>query len=231
MRRLRFSERIGIVTATATLQTNEISIPLRNSFWNLILDTCLTGQVASDRQKIKAIWRDIFRLPMDDLDPVYWGKSCKTMLSELFFTSQWYIVLDLIEYIAFEFVHLRNDTKHARDWFEQQANLILEEQFSGYRFIGDVLAPISNEDEVRSIEESICATKQGLYGTGSHMRNALTLLAQRPNPDLPNSIKESISAIESLSKQLTRGKGGGLGQALGILDGTVHFHPQFREGL
>ncbi len=63
------------------------------------------------------------------------------------------------------------------------------------------------------------------------MRTALTLLSKKPKPDYRNSIKESISSIESLVKQITGKEDGGLAQALSILDKKVKFHGAFKSGL
>jgi hypothetical protein len=53
----------------------------------------------------------------------------------------------------------------------------------------------------------------------------------KPTPDYRNSIKESISAIESLAKQITNEESGGLDKALSKLDSVVYFHKAFKAGL
>ena len=56
-------------------------------------------------------------------------------------------------------------------------------------------------------------------------------MAKKPTPDFRNSIKESISAIESIAKQLTGETGGGLEKALSKLDSVVNFHGAFKAGI
>ncbi len=103
---------------------------------------------------------------------------------------------------------------------------------SGYRFVSGYLTPITNKEEVDSITSSIQAARDsGLLGTQKHLETAISLLSKKPNPDYRNSIKESISAIESLTKQITGEDSAGLGKALNVLDAKVKFHGAFKAGL
>jgi hypothetical protein len=116
--------------------------------------------------------------------------------------------------------------------FKSRINEILEEEMSGYRFIGDVLSPITSPEEIKSVSSAIeVADVRELYGTKKHLEAAIVLISQKPTPDYRNSIKESISAIESLAKQLTGEAGGGLEKALSKLDSAVNFHGAFKAGL
>lgn len=70
-----------------------------------------------------------------------------------------------------------------------------------------------------------------LFGTAEHLETAITLLSQKPKADYRNSIKESISAVESIVKQLTGGENGGMDKALAKLEAKVKFHGAFKSGL
>lgn len=48
----------------------------------------------------------------------------------------------------------------------------------------------------------------------THLRRALELLSDRENPDYRNSIKEPISAVESLSKVIAEKSNASLSKAL-----------------
>jgi hypothetical protein len=122
----------------------------------------------------------------------------------------------------------RNDPER----FISEANRILEEESSGYRFVNGILAPITNPSELESIADAIEASHaMELFGTETHINDAIELLSKKPNPDYRNSIKESISAIESLVKQITNEEGDGLDKALNKLDAKVKFHGAFKSGL
>jgi hypothetical protein len=102
-------------------------------------------------------------------------------------------------------------------------NQVFEEENYGYRFVDEHVTPITNEDEVDEIEEAI---SQPLSGVREHLRQAVTLLSDRDEPDYRNAIKESISAVESLCMVITGDDGATLGQALDDIEsnGDVEVH-------
>ena len=54
--------------------------------------------------------------------------------------------------------------------------------------------------------------------------------ADRESPDYRNSIKESISAVESISKVLSTGSRDTLGGALDKIKGKIKLHPALEKG-
>lgn len=64
-----------------------------------------------------------------------------------------------------------------------------------------------------------------------HLETALRMLSDREHPDFRNSIKESISAVESACKQLTGLNDATLTKALNKLDVTRPLHEDFRDAL
>jgi hypothetical protein len=116
--------------------------------------------------------------------------------------------------------------------FIDEANLILEEEVSGYRFINGVLSPITNPSEIGSIVDAIeISHAYNLYGAEKHLNTALDQLSKKPEPDFRNSIKESISAIESVAKQITGEDSVGLDKAVSKLDAKVKFHGGLKSAI
>ena len=153
-------------------------------------------------------------------------------LRNIFFDEKfsWDQVYNLIEFITDSWPYYMSAKEF--DTFRNEINEILEEEMSGYRFIGGILSPITNPDEIKSVSSAIeAADAQQLYGTKKHLETAIVLISQKPAPDHCNSIKESISAVESLAKQLTGEASGGLEKALAKLDSIVKFHGGFKAGL
>ncbi len=64
------------------------------------------------------------------------------------------------------------------------------------------------------------------------MRTALSKLSDRKNPDFRNSIKESISAVESLCQKITGKPKATLGDALKAIEknGRVNLHSALKRG-
>lgn len=227
---LNFSDRIGVTKAPDVLQVDGMSAALRNSLWNYLLKTIFSGDSKYHTKASKIICERHFKLPIDKL-PI-WDHEHQTWLRNYFFQQsfQWYQVYNLIEFIAYNCNEMRYELNANK--FKSEVNQILEEELAGYRFIGGTLAPISSPEEISSITSALVAAKEKeLYGTQKHIETALALMAKKPAPDYRNSIKESISAIESIAKQLTGEAGGGLEKALSKLDSVVHFHGAFKAGL
>jgi hypothetical protein len=226
----KFSDRIGVTKVPDVLQVDGMSSALRNSLWNYLLKTIFSGDSKTHKQVSRFICEKYFKLPVDTLPWQDWDQI--TWLRGFFFNKsfEWHHVYNLIEFIADNCNDMRYQLNPDR--FKSEVNQILEEEMAGYRFIGGTLAPISSREEISSITSALAtAQEKGLYGTQKHIETALALMARKPDPDYRNSIKESISSIESIAKQLTGEAGGGLEKALSKLDSVVHFHGAFKAGL
>ena len=226
----KFSDRIGVTKVPDVLQVEDISTSLRNSLWNYLLKTIFFGKSEMHIQVSKIICEKFFKLPVDTL-PRLWYEQ-KDWLRGYFFDPSflWYQAYNLVEFIADNCGAMRPHLDP--NIFKSEVNQVLEEELAAYRFIGGTLAPISSPQEIGSITSALVATQEKeLYGTKKHIETALALMARKPSPDYRNSIKESISSIESLAKQLTGEAGGGLEKALSKLDSVVHFHGAFKAGL
>ena len=81
-------------------------------------------------------------------------------------------------------------------------NDCLEIENSAYRVINYQITPITSEQEIQSIEDALENTHP-YTGIQQHLNQALKLMSDRQKPDYRNSIKESISAVESICKIVT----------------------------
>jgi hypothetical protein len=109
-------------------------------------------------------------------------------------------------------------------------NIALEREMSGYRLIDNLFTAITDSQEISNIEEAI-NREETPAGATSHLRTALILMSDRINPDYRNSIKESISAVESMAKHLTGSPKASLGDALIVLEKKGEMHSALRKGL
>src|SRR5689334_2509688 len=99
---------------------------------------------------------------------------------------------------------------------------------SAYRFVDGVIVQLTAEEEIAEIEQLLNAPVP-LKSVSTHLRTALDLLSDRTKPDYRNSIKESISAVESTCNLITGGKDT-LGEALKKVETTVAIHPALKKG-
>lgn len=131
--------------------------------------------------------------------------------------SKWYDPYDIITYF-FEFINMMDSYAFKNyfgrtpfftkdqfiDFYEKTINSVLEEEKSGYRIIHGKFAAITSDEEINSVQETI----SNPFGAVSiHIKEALELYSDREKPDYENSIKESISAVESMCCVIT-GKSG-----------------------
>lgn len=110
-------------------------------------------------------------------------------------------VFSMLEFLIQQFVKMfpYNDEDFASDY-----NAVFEKEYVGYRFLNQKIVPITDENEMESIEQAL---KSPYSVVNVHMSKAVTFLADRENPDYENSIKESISAVEAICEILTGVKG------------------------
>ena len=106
-------------------------------------------------------------------------------------------------------------------------NKVLERENSAYRFVAGKVTPITSSNEIEEVEKAISGSDQ-YAGVRTHIQTSLGFLIDRQNPDYRNSIKESISAVESLAKKLVGDEKATLGQALKVLEKKHHLHPSLK---
>ena len=140
-------------------------------------------------------------------------------------------MLTIIEYITNWFwIYKRTNRAY---FFQHQdfdprktMNKIFEKEFVGYRFINGIIAPISDEIEVKEIEDAFTIQYNGAR---SHLEKALGFLSDREKPDYKNSIKESISAVESICQIIVGDDKASLGDALKDLEEKgITIHPALK---
>jgi len=87
------------------------------------------------------------------------------------------------------------------------------------------LTKITSKEEINEIEEAL---KLPYESVKLHIDNALKLLSDKENPDYRNSIKESISAVESICKNIVDDPSATLGQSLNKIDKHLDLHPALK---
>lgn len=232
---MKFSQRQGITPSSKPIQVDSMDVDLRNGLWNGVKLHVLDRQAKSSRYHgetqfhllCKIIWHKYFKLTIDSI-PEY-NSHCEDFIKQRFYKSQWFEVYDFLEFV------LGLDTNNlslSHDEFKEFCNGIFERDFAGYRFIEDQISPIINAHEIKEIEESIGTTQRftSLKGANIHLTEALAKISDRKNPDYRNSIKESISAIESVAKIISNNSKDSLGAALDKIKGKIKLHSALEKG-
>lgn len=225
---MKFSERQGIIKAKDALQIESMDDGLRNGLWNAVALFYFNHSgdyIHSSGYKIlfNNLWHNFFKLPLDTMDN--WAGTTKLEIRRWFFDWTWYEVYDFIEYLT------KIESPTQPENFIEFCNKVLERDRSGYRFINGIIAPITSELEVKEIDNAINnSLNANLTGVKTHLENALRMLSDKESPDYRNSIKESISAVESISKILSSDSKHSLGSALDKIKGKIKLHPALEKG-
>ena len=224
----KFSERMGLSGHIQTIQIEEMNDALRNSLWNF-LHSLYESQHDYWMPVAKWVAQFFLKVPVDELP--HRDYRCRDWLKDHFYRLTWYEVYDFIEFIVDHHESMVRYSQYRKNKLEEIFNVILERELSGYRFISGVVAPVSSPAEVSEISGAIESTaRSGLDGAHEHLQTALMLLGKKPDPDYRNSIKEAISAVESIAKQLSGSSSQGLSGTLDALSKNADIYGALKAG-
>lgn len=197
-----FSQRMGL-TSLVPIQKESINESLRNGAWTVIyellvndIESSLTGYEPPQwRGKavgyIRSIWIDFFKLAADSIS---WNPNDDmAFLRQRFYKFKWNEFYDFIEFFA----HLVDD--YNRRSLIETFNTLFQRENSAYQFVNERVVEVVSSNEIASIE----ATKNLPDQTFEHIKKSSQFLFDRVNPDYRNSVKESVSAVESFMRIIT----------------------------
>ena len=216
---MRFSQRIGKSPVRVDFQLESMDIPLRMAIWNAFYEFFLEWiQLLYKNSNVsvfhEVVWAGFYYKPLNKMPDT---KS--VLISEYqkwFEVANWYEIYDLIEFV----VNMEDDDGvYGLSEFTNRTNSILEMELSGYRIVSGKVVSITSSGEILAIESAINdSSKIGLMGVSTHLKSALDMISNKRDPDYRNSIKESICAVESISKIISGNMKGTLGDALASLE-------------
>lgn len=224
IREMKFSQRIGVTPVDTVLQRDGMTPELRNSLWN-VLDIhmwsahgFLYSQGSRPVMKTfsRNLWQNFLKEPLDrcPTDP----DLALSLIREMYFNWQWHEVYDFIEFIV---------TWAKVEKLSEALNKTLELELAGYTILENMLVPITTKEELDAVKQAIGAVPFG--GVTAHLKQALAHLADRKQPDYRNSIKESISAVESCSRTITGNDKATLGEALTAMERAGRLHTSLKR--
>lgn len=225
---LSFSQRMGFSPVRENIQISSLDVETRNAIWNL-LHYCVFENNKGGYNILfwEKMWiffikepADVMPLKFDNFSGKIISNGVKEEIRNIFFNGEWWRVFDLLQYLV---------TEHNEEFdIDGRLNYLFQQEKVGYRFIDKVLSPITSKVEISEIEK---ASGDGKYkGAAFHIQEALRMLSDRNNPDFRNSIKESISAVESVAKVITGNPKATLGDALIALGKEANIHSGLKKG-
>lgn len=217
-----FSERYGYVKPRDILVRECINIDIQNAIcsafdylyriYNRIDTNEGRGYEDSYKAMEMAIWIHFQNMRRND----FYTQTGHLVVATTFLESNviWYKKLDMLEFaIKWMFENYNDNARQdALKTFIQYLNERFQILGFAYRIVNNQIVEITSEEEIVEIEEALKVSDP----IAEHLSTSMALLSQRPNPDYRNSIKESISAVEYICREIT-GKTT-LGDALKELD-------------
>ena len=133
------------------------------------------------------------------------GNQYYLIFNELLTNGQlpWNRILDMVEFVckwiyvnAQDYDYLEGMLKE----FESNINNEFDRLNYGYRIVNHYVVEITSDTEIGAINEALEYSKDNVR---NHLQSAIEHYASRPTQDVRNSIKESISAVEAVCRELT----------------------------
>lgn len=214
------------------IQLESMDSDLRNTLWNA-LDTCYFQDGTNllypvERchhvvMVVQNIWGLFYKFPLDDIRDMRCDSAIDD-IKEYFMKHDWNEIYDFIEFLA----KTQKPSSSNLEYFTSRCNEVLKQEFSAYRFIDSIITPITSKTEMEEIEETISSK---IDSVSNHIETALHLLSDKKSPDYRNSIKESISAVESICKIITGNSDTTMGSALEEIErkGMIELHTDMKD--
>ena len=245
---LSFSQRNKILPDKKKLQMDSMDSDLKNAIWNILLRSCFHNKFPEAHKFFRKLWDLHFKLPIDEI-PLRLDLTIR-IIKKRYMEMKYNQVYDFLEFIRPYLLVIQNDATTCRprirvinngdrtsdpldiwsilDDYEKNLNNVFEREFCGYRLVGECIAPITSEHEMDAIE---VATKTPLSTVNKHIQTALKRLSDRDGPDYRNSIKESISAVESICKNIADDPDTTMSKALKKIEEKekIEMHPDMKE--
>lgn len=155
---------------------------------------------------------------------------------EMFKTESYDVILTMIEFIC-SIVHETREDYNNRthycffnnyyDTFKVM-NTAFEDEYIGYRFVEDKIVKITNDEEIKAIEESASTTFDEV---NKSISKSISFLSESSNKDYKNAIKEAIIAVEQLFNIILETNGLTLANALGQICNKIHIDINLKEAI
>ena len=214
-----FSERHDHKPKRAELyQYRDLDERLENKIWNFLREHFFDGGIGKDGRDrspvvrydlLRGFWTEVIGEIIDkfparpqttfDSSPLArrrWEERLSEATNRIrhwYSSASWNEIYDALEWCL---------QRHGHQYIALGTNALLEREGSAYRFVGNILVPITNRHEIGQLESVICLNDP-FGGASKQLTQALELLHDRNNPDFRNAIKEAISSVESAVEVIT----------------------------
>ena len=199
-----FSDRNGIKPITTEMQYKELNERTRIALTNTLnsLYHFIFGKLVDYKIETK-FWNAILtKAYLQQVDHnsrhSYSTNNMFEIVNDTIINGDYDDVLTIVEF----FIRCLNDITPGNMKFEgyDVVNRVFKTEYVGYRFVAKKIVKITDEQEIESINDAISTE---YHEVNNHFLKSIKLLSDRNNPDYGNSIKESITAVETMCSLIT----------------------------
>lgn len=223
-----FSERKGIKHFSDIVQVNSLNERTRNKLYTATEEIFSLMDKYNERLQncfIEFIYEELFSLTKRDIPRIYGYSdySHTSVFNEIYNiinTEDYSNILTFIEGVIKDFSIIDQDTGNMLNLESRYTNIIndiFQKENVNYRIVDGIVTDLLNEETIKEIEETL---ENPYTVVTTHYSKALELLYK--TKDYDNSIKESISSVESICQILTGNDKATLGDALKLLKDKIH---------
>jgi hypothetical protein len=216
------------------LAKETITPELKNALWSFyyskILESTRERYITDDEGYFKKLWTKHFKQPITAI-PSYissWSDrqvdtrgTIEVIAKHFSSIDDWEELYSIFEF-TFPFI-----VPPCKGMYRNDLNEILTEERSALRFVENTFVEITDQRELIEIRNATSYAKEVLDPVYTHLDASIRYLGQSNKNDYRNSIKESISAVESMCKIYANDEDGTLGSAIKKLN----IHPAFKKSI
>ncbi|RIE06624.1 AbiJ-NTD4 domain-containing protein [Candidatus Cryosericum terrychapinii] len=230
--KLLFTQRYGLAPVPALLSFSDVSKDLWNDLFNTLQIAC--SKEAEQGNLGQDIWTHFLHEPLGRIPRSDFSYKVSTTMVIEHVRYDWesqqrgylycprHRVYDLVE-----FVYASQHSDSIREALQTAVNLDLKRDFASVSMIDGLIVPISDDEQRHTLEIAMQGPLPEVY---AQLHNALAFLADREKPAYGDSIKNAISAVESLCKRVVKNQKATLGDALKELKKAgVTIHPSLER--
>ncbi len=219
---MSFSERYGY-EPKKPLQLESMDDDLKMAIHNVLVEFESSNGIQYYNILYLKIWRDFYVQDANDYYRYNYHiikKGCEEKYNNL----SWNRVYDFLEFYLnnVELKELNTGFDKSKTELIEELNAVFEKYNSAYRFVDNKIIPITNQQEIKAIEE---AANTGKKAIDYHLKRAIEIFANKEHKDYVNTIKEAISAVEATVNFINNTEGTTLGDALEKLKEKKSIHP------
>lgn len=243
---MTFSQRMKLVPVREAIQVESLDAETRAAIWNVLLPFICAIEHEYPPKIARGIWMGLYKQPADTVPPMRRSsfeavsdeKLYCCFFRKMVLDDTWYRCFDFLEYVANEerrsawnkcFYDYAMRSQKAYVPSASNFNDIFERYMVGYRFVKGKITPITNGNEIVSVESAMNDAQPSVIEL---LSKALQHLSNRANPDYAKSVECSISAVEAQCCILLGEDKVTLGEALKHLEGRgIRLHPALKGAL